>query len=491
MTPPTSSKLDWTRRAALHGLAAMSVGGSFPILAQASDGGALHEVVAGHVRTLAGQTATPLRLLLPNGFRANVRPIIDTFEQLTGVAVKASETPVDEINTALSLDALSGAHSYDVALPATFGLPDLAASGAILPLTGYARRYEPPGFRDGILYATGDSFDGNLYGFQTDGDAYVMFYHKGLLEDPDEQARYADRFGVALKPPNTWAELDRQMAYFNRPDEGLWGGLLFRTPDYLAWEWWIRFHAKGVWPFSGEMEPQIASDAGVAALEEMIRATEHLCPDVAHLGLFENWERYSRGDVYCNIGWGGLQKFVQSRNSVMRGNMVFGPTPGGMVRDQLLLGSFFNWGKSYVVTSTSPMPEIAYLFTLFASSPQMTTLAVRQKDGFFDPFRPEHYQDAGINAAYTPEFLKVHRASLVSAIPDLYIAEQSEYFHVLGRWIGRALSGEVRPNEALDLAAKRWRMITNGAGRDKQRERWAHLRSKYPLDVSRLLRNVG
>ena len=27
------------------------------------------------------------------------------------------------------------------------------------------------------------------------------------------------------------------------------------------------------------------------------------------LGLFENWERFSKGDIYCNIGWGGSQKY--------------------------------------------------------------------------------------------------------------------------------------------------------------------------------------
>ena len=482
---------DYSRRAVILGLASGFAGAAVPGAAAAFDKPDLHLDVAQHVRELIAGTKPSLRLLLPNGSGGNLRPIIDAFEQLTGVAVKASETPVDEINTALSLDALSGAHSYDVALPATFGLPDLAASGAILPLTGYADRYEPPGFRDGILYATGDSFDGNLYGFQTDGDAYVMFYHKGLLENPDEQARYADRFGTALKPPDTWAELDRQMAYFNRPDEGQWGGLLFRTPDYLAWEWWIRFHAKGVWPFSGEMEPQIASDAGVAALEEMIRATEHLCLDVAHLGLFENWERYSRGDVYCNIGWGGSQKYLNSQGSPMRGRMVYGQTPGGIIDDTVLRTPYFNWGWNYVVSANSDKPELGYLFSLFASAPKMSTLAVRQRDGFFDPFRPEHYDDAGIKAAYTPEFLKVHRASLEAAIPDLYLEGQSDYFRVLGDWLGRALAGEVTPEIALERVAFHWRLITRGAGQALQVARWTQLRAKYPSQMRHLLRDVS
>lgn len=481
---------NFTRRSALIGLAASGAYSLSPSFGQAAANGSLHENVAQRVRELADGKPLRLRLLLPTGSGGNVNPVISAFQAMTGIDVQSIEAAVDDINAELSLDALTESQKYDVALPATFALPDLVASDAILPITEFAKRYEPEGFRKDILFSVGDSFDDELYGFQTDGDAYTMFYHKGMLESPDEQARYADTFGEVLETPKTWRELDQQMAFFNRPDEGKWGGLLFRTPGYLAWEWWVRFHAKGIWPFSSEMEPQVASEAGVEALEEMIKATEHLCPETSQLGLFENWERYSRGDVYCNIGWGGSQKFLNSGNSLMRGNMIFGPTPGGIVNDELLITPYFNWGWNYVVSSNTALPEIAYLFALFASSPEMSTRAVRQSDGFFDPFRPEHYEDEGIKYAYSPEFLKVHRTSLENAIPDLYLENQSEYFRVLSEMLTRALAGDIAPKVALERVAQRWRLITNGAGLSAQKVRWAQLRSKYPQQIQNALRDV-
>ncbi len=446
--------------------------------------------IADRVRHLAGESAPQLRILLPNGAGGNVRPVIQKFVDMTGVAVTVKETPVDDINTELLLDSFSQAKRFDVALPATFGLPDLASAGAILPITAFANAYEPAGFRDDILYGVGDRFDEEIYGFQTDGDAYVMFYHKEWLQDETEQARYADRFGAPLSRPDTWGELDQQMAFFNRPDDGMWGGLLFRTPAYVAWEWWARFHAKGVWPFSTDMEPQIASDAGVEALEDMVRASAHLCPDSTRIGLFENWERFARGDVYCNIGWGGSQKYFNGSKSQMRDNMVFGPLPGGQVDGQPLATPYFNWGWNYVVTRNSPLPEISYLFALFASTPSMSTLAVRQTDGYFDPFRPEHYEDAGIQAAYSKAFLKVHRHSMENAIPDLYLQNQSEYFRALGDWVQRALRQEVSPKVAMERAAMRWRLITNRSDKTKQKKRWAELRQKYPKNTRKLLKDI-
>ncbi|MEE9320177.1 MAG: extracellular solute-binding protein [Granulosicoccus sp.] len=450
----------------------------------------VHNMATDHAIRIASGRKITLRILMPQGSGDNLKPVIDAFQQATGISITMVQTPVDDINTQLTLDSLSEEGDYDIALPATFGLPDLVESNAIIPLTPYAEIYEPAGFRDNILYNIGDSFDGDLYGFQTDGDAYLMFYHRDLLENPEEQARYADEFGESLAVPLTWQQLDQQMAFFNRPESNLFGGLLFRNPGYLAWEWWVRFHAKGYWPLSETLEPQIASDAGVEALEEMIRATEHLSPGVGNLGLFENWERYSRGDIYCNIGWGGSQKFLNSNKSKMQGRMLYGPTPGGYVDGELLVTPYFNWGWNYVVTTGSHEPELAYLFALFASSSKQSTSAVRQAGGYFDPIRLEHYNDPEIQRIYSREFLAVHEKSLKSAIPDLYLANQGQYFRTLNQWLDRALSGTVNPETALKRAAQQWRLITERSDTTLQQSRWINLRDKYPSEVSSRLRDI-
>ena len=451
----------------------------------------VHEYAVQQTVELARGRKIELSLLMPNGSGANVDPIIAAFEAATGISVKLIETPLDDINIQITLDTLSGDGNYDLALPATFGLPDLVTSGAILPITEYAKFHEPEGFRDDVLYQIGDSFDGDTYGFQADGDAYVMFYHKDLLENEDEQKRFADRYGYALERPSTWAELDQQIAYFNRPDEGIGGGLLFRTPNYLAWEWWVRFHAKGYWPFSEELVPQINSEAGVSALEELIRVTEHLCPETATLGVFDNWKRYSRGDIYCNIGWGGSQKHLNGIDSPMRNRMIFGPTPGGVVDGKLLSIPYFNWGWNYVVIANSPEPEIAYLFALFASSSEMSTLSVRQRAGFFDPFRAEHYDDTAIQEAYSKQFLDVHSDILRNAIPDLYLAHQGEYFRILSEWLNRAVRREVSPEDALRRVSDGWMLTSLRTGHQRQKERWMQLRQKYPPQVRDRLRDYG
>lgn len=479
-----------TRREAIAGALALGGYAISPFSAEASDLQNLSAYAAERAKALASGRVVQPRILIPEGSEDNIAPVIRAFKEQSGIEVVAEQISLEDMNTHLILRAFTDDRPYDIALPATFGMPDLVNARAIRPMTEFARVHEPDGLRSGILYNVGDSYDGEIYGFQADGDTYVMFYNAEMLNDPGEQDRYASETGTALAIPKTWQELDRQIAFFHRPDEGRYGGALFRVSGYLAWEWWVRFHAKGVWPFSPEMEPQIASDQGVEALVELIAATKHLVPEAPMLGLFDNWRRFGRGDVYCNMGWGGTQKYLNGPNSAVKGKLVFGPTPGGVVDGEVLKTPYFNWGWNYVVSQSSAEPEISYLFALFASCPDISTLAIRAQGGYFDPIRTEHYDDQTIRDVYSDEFLKVHRQSLQSSIPDLYIANQSEYFGVLNNWLDAALNDEIEPREALQRVAQEWTLITIRAGVEGQRDRWAGLRDRYPGPARKRLRDL-
>lgn len=448
----------------------------------------LHKVIAQTVQTLKDDRPLSLRILLPTGSTLNVSPIAERFTDMTGVEISFLEAPVDEINSQIQIESLAGAGDIDIALPATFGIPDLAATGAILDLTEFADIHEPPDFADDALYSLGDHFKGRFYGYQTDGDTYLIFLNKSFLSDPESQARYRDRFGTDIRPPETWDELDRQMAFFHKPDEDRYGGALFRTPRYIAWEYWVRFHAKGYWPFDEDMRPQISTDAGVEALEELIAASRSLYPLATSNGLFDNWTAFAKGNIYCNIGWGGTQKYLNGPSSKVKGNLLFCPIPGGIANGTPFSVPYFNWGWNYTVLASSSEPEIAYLFTLFSCTSEMSTIAVREANGFFDPFREAHYTDAEIEKTYSKPFLAAHRHSMQNSIPDLYLSGQSEYFDALSDNLLRADAGKLSPEQAMNLTAQQWEQTTQRLGRAEQSEQWAFLRRQYPPALQQILR---
>jgi multiple sugar transport system substrate-binding protein len=448
----------------------------------------VHTVAAAAAKKLAEGRSVKLTILEPSGSLGNVKPVADKWTAETGIAVDYVEVPLGEINQKVLLEAVSRSGAFDLALPATFGVPDLAESGILVNLDQYAQKYEPADFQKDALYTLGDYYKGSLYGYQTDGDTYVMFYNKPWLDNSDESKAFADKHGYALKVPDTWEELDAMMAFFHRPDKNMFGGALFRTQYFIAWEFWGRFHAKGYYPFKDDLTPQINNDAGVAALEELIAASKFQYPGAKTNGLFENFEAYGEGNKFADIGWGGTQKYLNSEKSKLKGKLAFGLMPGGKVDGELLRTPYFNWGWNYIVSSVSKEPEIGYLFTLYATSPAMSTIAVRDPAGYFDPYRGAHYEDPQIQAAYSQEFLAVHKISMQNSIPDLYLKGQGEYFDELRVNLTAADSGTKTPKQALDDTARSWQRITRRMGARSQAVQWAFLKGNYPAAIRNRLK---
>jgi multiple sugar transport system substrate-binding protein len=484
------SRFTSTRRRFLQGAAAMAGSALLPgyvMRPRAANAALALDTVdtdaAAAAKKLAAGRSITIKILQPSGSLGNVKPVAENWTAQTGIKVDYIEVPLGEINQKMLLEAVAKTGAFDLALPATFGIPDLVESGILVNLDKYAAKYQPDGFQSDALYSIGDFYKDSFYGYQTDGDTYLMFYLKEWLDNPEEQKAFADANGYALKVPDSWEELDAQLKHFHRPDKGQYGGALFRTQYFIAWEWWVRFHAKGFYPLDDDMNPQINNEAGVKALEELVAASQYLYPGARTNGLFENFEAYGKGDSYANIGWGGTQKYLNSDKSNVKGKLAFGFTPGGMVNGKLLKTPYFNWGWNYVVSSVSKEPEIGYLFTLFATSPKQSTIAVRDPDGYFDPFRSEHYKDPDIIKSYSEEFLVVHEASMRGSIPDLYLKGQGEYFDALRVAIQDVDVGKQKPKDALDDVANNWNRITRRAGKKGQQEQWRFLKSLYPRSV--------
>ena len=441
------------------------------------------------VKRLKKERDINLTLLYPEGCLDNIKPLTTRFTQATGVNITLQEAGLSDLDTKIILKAVKEEYHYDIALPATFSMNTLVLANALLPLDHLAEKYEPENFKQYQLYDYGDYVDGKFYGYQTDGDTYLMFYNRDMLDDANNRQLFQKQYGYALTVPKTWEQLDDMIRFFHKPDAKQYGGCLFRTPGYGAWEWWSRFHAKGYYPLQDDLTPNINNGAGIEALQEMIDISSSLHPNSHSDGLFENWATYAQGETFCNIGWGGSQKFFNKNTSKIKNKLYYSPTPGGLVNKEVISCPIFNWGWNYVVSSLSPEPEIAYLFTLFASSPVMSTLSVQQ-DGYFDPFREEHYQDTKIQETYSVEFLKAHRQSLRDSIPDFYIRNQSTYLLTLQENIYLALTQELSAKQALDTTATEWLILHEKANKPEQQQAWLKLKEKYPEKLKSVLRST-
>ena len=468
-----------SRRDFLAGLASAL---TFPALAaraeQRVDEVEPHLQIAEQARRTAGSKRS-LKLLLPAGSEANVKPVAKLFESLSGIKVAITTAPVDDVATELMLMESQQEQRYDLALPPSFSLPGLIDHNIIRPLTRYRDQHEPAVIRQQALFSAADSHLGEFYGYQSDGDVYLMFYNSAFLYG-DGHKRFEDHFGEEYHTPTTWAQADAHMAFFHAPDQQRYGGLLYRTPMYLCWEFWARLHANGVLPLNDDLSTNFLSDAALEALDSLIRVTDYLHPQVFAADLETNWDLYGQGHTYANIGWGGTQKYLRQFYRTQERRTRCTTLPGLLANSGRTPVSSFNWGWNYVVLSRSDAPELAYLFMLFAASPHPSALAVRERDGFFDPFQKRHYADSSIVDVYGPEFLRTHNTAIEEAIPGFYISGHERYFAAMSEYLWQAVQGNLRPEDALNALDKRWQQLHQQNSTSKISRQWQSLKSRYP-----------
>ncbi|MEL7296279.1 MAG: extracellular solute-binding protein [Pseudomonadota bacterium] len=449
--------------------------------ATTDDGSA--QIVA-DVRSLAQRGKQNLTLLLPAGSEPNVRPVIERFEAETSVSVTVRLAPVDDINTELLLTSMQRDNSPDLALVASFGLPDLVQRNVLRPIDDLESRYPAAAsMRRQSLYQIADEFDGHAYGPQFDGDLYLLFFNAAILNDPALRDSYERQYERPFGAATRWQDLDRMMQLVHESNRALHGGVLFRTPRYITWEFWARLHASGQLPFDDDMRPTLNSVNSVRAIEAMIDAGRWQHPDVGSAGLVENWQLFCEGRSLCHIGWGGSQKYFLQHKTELSEGVIVAQLPGLDQDDGKTPLPLFNWGWNFAIPARAVNTELAFLFAAFAVSPDIAVTAVSQADGFIDPFQPGHYSDKRIVATYGDAFLKTHADGMRRAIPDLYIKGHSDYMEALSNALTLAHRGQINAVEAANSVVIRWERITERLGRSAQALQWQRLKQQYPAGL--------
>ena len=110
----------------------------------------LEEQIIHRVKQLASGRNISIAILQPKGSLGNVKPVGDIFQQKTGVKINYIEASLDEINAKILAQTISSKTYFDIALPATFGMPDLIEAGAIRELDEFVDKYEPSDLSEGI-----------------------------------------------------------------------------------------------------------------------------------------------------------------------------------------------------------------------------------------------------------------------------------------------------------------------------------------------------
>jgi multiple sugar transport system substrate-binding protein len=133
-----------------------------------------------------------------------------------------------------------------------------------------------------------------------------------------------------------------------------------------------------------------------------------------------------------------------------------------------------NW--TFFVSKASKNKALAFEFAAHMTSKELTKKMTAMSGTAVNPSRKSHFDnpEAWNQSGFSTESAKAYLAAITQSLSnpnvqyDITIPGASEYYQVLDGYVARAVSGELKPAKALDLAAADWEKITERLGRDKQ-----------------------
>ncbi|MCA1943805.1 MAG: extracellular solute-binding protein [Desulfovibrio sp.] len=426
-----------------------------------------------------------LTLLIPTGSIGNMTPYVDKWKNELGITLEFIEEPDEVVHTKGMQEAVAKTGRYDVMMPTAMSYPDWIDSGVIYDLTEWTEQHQPDLFHKewGVVFPASHHaqlYNGRVAGLLNDGDQITLLCRDDYLQHPDKQKAFADKYGYPLAVPSTWGEYYNLAEFMHDPANKFYGSLEYRSPYYVKWMFMQRLVSKGRLYFDGDMNPTFNSEEGVAALEDMLKMNQFLHPDAFSFTWSSNYNAFGRGEGFMNIVWPSGFKYSKapSTGPATTGKIAATVMPADILKDGTkLYAGLFCWGYGYAVSRYSANPELAYAYAQWMTSPTISADAIPYLGGYSDPYRINHMlkPTQRLIDTYSPEYLQTLYDNMVNTVPDFCIPGGFEYQDALDKQVHACMTGDKKPKDALDEAAKAFDRITRRIGKDKVKKSWLAL----------------
>jgi multiple sugar transport system substrate-binding protein len=252
-----------------------------------------------------------------------VLEVKDEFEAATGAQLEIVRAPgVEHFPTIIS-DMTNRVGKYDASIAGGWWLGDMVAGGHLLP---YDKFHDDPRFPkwsiEDVLPGPRNllSYGGKKYMVAYDHDGQVMYYRRDLLNDPQHQAAFRQKYGYPLAVPQTWAQFRDAVEYFtgqdlngdNTPDHGI---VLALKPGSQGMFNYMSLSASFVigpsndrlyWFDPQTMKPLIESPGHLRALETFVELVKFGPREMLGWDHGRGWDHFLSGRAAFALTWGDL-----------------------------------------------------------------------------------------------------------------------------------------------------------------------------------------
>ena len=425
---------------------------------------------------------TELRGMIWSNYYIPMQPSMEDFRKLTGIGVGGiQDISIFDIPQRAMAEALSRSPQFDFFHVDAGMIPSLASAGLLEPLDSYMKkanfRIDAVGEYNKLL-----TYRGQTWGVPTDGNVHAQYVRKDLLEDPDSQKRFADRFGKPLKFPETWDDEFQIQSFFHNPDKNLWGsGNLRNRANGVTW-YLMMLYSHGGFPFDDDMKPTLNTEAGKQALQVYLREKTVAHPESPGWGTPQMIPRNVGGLTVAYQYWDGTMKQNENKEkSKTAGKWLYGIPPGALVGGKLRHRSISSPLAAVLVNKYSPRKEAAaYLACWWGTLKASEQIVGDNVNVFHDAWHKGHMTSKIIQHAYTVDGLKAVEKCLQIASPPIYLTGYLEFQDQLGKHLSEAYVGQIKAAEVLPRVEEEWAKIVKRVGAGKLKEELATYKSVMP-----------
>ncbi len=351
-----------------------------------------------------------------------------------------------------------------------------------------------PIYRNTVL-----SWNNVAYGLPYDGDCINLYYRKDLLDNPEIQAKFLKKYKYALAVPTTWKTYRDVAAFFTgwdwsgdgEPDYGVAGNRVKGDISMLQFFAQAGAHAKhpgdAAYYFdAATLKPRINNPGFVRALTIWIDTLKFGPPGMANFAGHDVRNSFVTGQTAMAIDWADMGVHaVNSPASVIKDKIGYAQLPGST---EVFNSSTGQWDKqanqvssisgnwTFFVSNASKHKDLAFEFAAHMTSKALTKKMTAMSGTAVNPSRKSHFDnpEAWNQSGFSTESAKAYLETITQSLSnpnvvyDITIPGASEYYQVLDAHVARAVSGELKAQKALDLAAAEWEKITDRLGRKEQ-----------------------
>ncbi len=209
-------------------------------------------------------------------------------------------------------------------------------------------------------------------------------------------------------------------------------------------------------------------------------------PGMANFAGHDVRNSFVSGQTAMAIDWADMGVHaVNSPASVIKDKIGYSQIPGSR---EVFNATTGHWDKqpnqvssisgnwTFFVSKASKHKALAFEFASHMTAKELTKKFTALSGTAVNPSRRSHFADpaswnqSGFSTDSAKAYLDEITTSLSNpnVVYDITIPGAGEYYKVFDDYVHKAVSGELKPQKALDQAAAEWEKITDRLGREKQ-----------------------